>query len=36
MDAPAVEVDAAPQCDIELTLEPKLDDESEAPAQPEL
>ena len=36
MDAPTVEVDSAPQCDIELTLEPKLDDESEAPAEPEL
>ena len=32
MDAPA-----APQCDIELTLEPKLEDEPEAaPAEPEL
>ena len=37
LDSPAaVEVEAAPQCDIELTLEPKLDDEPEAPAQPEL
>lgn len=37
MDAPAVEVGAAPQCDIELTLEPRLDDEPEAASvQPEI
>ena len=37
MNAPAVEVEAAPQCDIELTLEPKLDDEEPvASAEPEI
>ena len=37
MDSPAVEVEAVPQCDIELTLDPKLDDETEAAsAEPEL
>ena len=35
VDVP-VEAEAAPQCDIELTLEPKLDDdEPTAPAEPE-
>ena len=33
MDTPA---EAAPACDIELTLEPKLDDEPAAEAEPEI
>ena len=37
MDAPAVEVDPVPPCDIELTLDPKLDDEPKVtPAESEL